>query len=108
MTEGKKEDLEEFSALARRLRGADLSADSAVRETLKTRLLARGARPARRIPFYAWLLPAAAAAAALFLVLAPHKTAESPAYAASYGLQDDGYAQCGRQGLGDHLAGSRF
>jgi len=107
MTEENKEDLGEFNGLAARLRGADLSADSLVREPLKERLLARAGRGERRLPLFAWLLPAAAAAA-LFFVLGPRKAMETPAYTSSYSLPDDGYAQCGRRGLDDYQAGERF
>lgn len=106
MTEN-KEDFGEFSALARRLKDADLSADSRVKEGLRARLLARAARPSRRMPVFAWLLPAAAAAA-LFIIFGTRKVMETPVSGPSYVLPDDGYAQCGRQGLGDYLAGSRF
>ena len=102
-----KEDLGgEFAGLEARLRGADLAADSRVRNALKARLLA-ARRPGRRVPELAWLLPAFAAAA-LFFMFCPRKAAEAPGYGYSYGLPDDGYAACGRRGLEDFGAGERF
>ncbi len=104
------EDFKEFGGLAERLRRTDLSGESRVRNTLRTSLLDRAERPRRRAPALAWLLPAAAAAGLFFLFgPRPEKAApENPAYASAYGLQDDGYGLCGRQGLGDYQAGERF
>lgn len=102
-------DEREFDGLARRLRGADLSADTPVKHALKARLLA-ARRPERRVPVFAWLVPAFAAAA-LFVTFGPRPAApraEPAAVASPYGLPDDGYGPCGRRGLGDYMAAERF
>ena len=102
-----KEDIGgEFAGLEARLRGADLSADSRVRYALKARLLARARRPERRLPVFAWFVPAFAAAA-LFFMFGPRKAAVAPVYGYSYDMPDDGYGDCGRRGLGDFEAGER-
>ena len=106
-----KDGFEEFGGLADRLRSADLSGESRVKEGLRARLLARAARRERRLPALAWLVPAFAAAA-LFVVFGPRP--QKPAapvavtYAAAYALPDDGYGPCGRMGLGDYEASARF
>lgn len=103
-------DEREFAGLERRLRGADLSADSSVKDSLKARLLARARRPERRVPVLAWLVPAFAAAA-LFVTFGPRPAvppAEPAAAASPYSLPDDGYGPCGRRGLGDFMASERF
>ncbi len=101
-------EFKEFGGLADRLRRADLSGESRVRNTLRESLLDRAESRRRRVPAYAWLLPAAAAAA-LFVMFGPGRRPAEPAGSfASYALPDDGYAQCGRRGLGDYLAESRF
>lgn len=106
-----KEDIGgEFAGLEARLRGADLSADSRIQYALRARLLAKARRPERRWPSPAWLVPAFAAAAAL-LLLWPRGGRAVPvslAAAPGYELADDGYAECGRRGLGDTSARSRF
>lgn len=109
----KEENLDEreFAGLERRLRGADLSVDSRVKDVLKARLLAKARRPVRRVPVLAWLVPAFAAAA-LFVTFGPRPEpalVELAAVAASpYSLPDDGYGPCGRRGLGDFQASERF
>lgn len=103
-------DEREFAGLERRLRGADLSADSAVKDVLKARLLARARRPERRVPVLAWLAPAFAAAA-LFVTFGPRPQPQASALTAGaspYSLPDDGYGLCGRRGLGDFMASDRF
>ena len=103
-------DEREFAGLERRLRSADLSADSSVKDALKARLLAKARRPERRVPVFAWLGPAFAAAA-LFVTFGPRPepARTEPAAAASpYSLPDDGYGPCGRRGLGDFMASERF
>ncbi len=100
----------EFAGLAQRLRGADLSADSRVKDVLKARLLVRARRPERRVPVLAWLVPAFAAAA-LFVTFGPRPEPAAPALTAAaspYSLPDDGYGPCGRRGLGDFQAAERF
>lgn len=104
-------DGKEFAGLELRLRSADLSADSAVKDALRARLLARARQP-ERLPVFAWLAPAFAAAA-LFVAFGPRPgTAPGApaltAAASTYGLPDDGYGPCGRRGLGDVLASERF
>lgn len=105
-----KEDIGgEFAGLEARLRGADLSADSRVRYALKARLLPKARRPERRLPALAWLVPVFAAAAALLLW--PRGGREVPvslAAAPGYEMPDDGYAECGRRGLGEAAASARF
>jgi hypothetical protein len=102
-------DFKQFSSLARRLKRADYSGESRVRDTLKTSLLDRSERRRRRFPVLAWLAPVAVAAAVLLMVDLRHKKPEAPVYtSASYNLPDDGYGQCGRQGLGDYQAAGRF
>lgn len=108
----KEENFEEreFAGLERRLRSADLSADSSVKDALKARLLAKARRPERRVPVFAWLVPAFAAAA-LFVIFGPRPEPPPPALTAGaspYGLPDDGYGPCGRRGLGDFMASERF
>jgi hypothetical protein len=103
-------DEKEFDGLARRLRGADLSADSRVKDVLKARLLAKARRQERRVPVLAWLVPAFAAAA-LFVTFGPRPEpapAALTAAASPYSLPDDGYGPCGRRGLGDFQAAERF
>ncbi|HCC46648.1 MAG TPA: hypothetical protein DEQ38_00795 [Elusimicrobia bacterium] len=103
-------DEKEFAGLERRLRSADLSGDSSVKDVLKARLLARARRPGRRLPVFAWLAPAFAAAA-LFVTFGPRpepQPAALTAGASPYSLPDDGYGPCGRRGLGDFQASERF
>lgn len=104
------EEFKEFGGLAERLRRTDFSCESRVKDTLRESLLDRAERPRRRVPALAWLLPVAAAAALLVIFgPRPHRAApEGAVYAAAYALTDDGYAQCGRRGLGDYQADSRF
>lgn len=104
------EDFKEFGGLAERLRRTDLSAESRVKDTLRESLLDRAERPRRRAPALAWLLSAAAAAGLFFMFRPRPQRAEHQAvlYAAAYSLPDDGFAQCGRRGLGDYQADSRF
>lgn len=104
------EDYKEFGGLPDRLRRADFSGESRVKNTLRESLLDRAERPRRRLPVLAWLVPAAAAAA-LFFMFGPRPRKAAPrefTASAAYSLPDDGYAQCGRRGLGDYLADSRF
>ena len=102
-------DFRQFSNLARRLKHSYYSGESRVRDTLRTSLLDRQERRRRGFPIFAWLVPAAAAAAVLLMVNLRHNKPEAPAYtSASYTLPDDGYGPCGRQGLGDYQAGDRF
>lgn len=108
----KEENLDEreFAGLEHRLRSADLSGDSRVKDALKARLLAKARRPARRVPVFAWLAPAFAAAA-LFVTFGPRPEPPQAALTASaspYSLPDDGYGPCGRRGLGDFMASERF
>lgn len=103
-------DEREFAGLERRLRGADLGSDSSVKDALKARLLAKARRPERRMPVFAWLVPAFAAAA-LFVTFGPRPeppATEPAAEASPYSLPDDGYGPCGRRGLGDYTASERF
>jgi hypothetical protein len=97
----------ELSRLEARLRRADFSGESQVRDVLKERLLDPQARR-RRTPVLAWLVPAAAAAALLVMFAPRHKAPAPAAQGASYSLPDDGYGACGRQGLQDYQAGERF
>jgi hypothetical protein len=103
-------DFKEFAGLARRLKRSSFSNESRVKDTLRGSLLDRQERRRRRgFPVFAWLVPAAAAAAVLLMVNLRHNKPEAPVYtAASYTLPDDGYGQCGRQGLGDYQAEGRF
>ncbi len=104
-------DEREFAGLERRLRNADLSADSPVKDALKARLLAKARRQERRVPVFAWLVPAFAAAA-LFVTFGPRpepaRSEPTAAAASPYSLPDDGYGPCGRRGLGDYMAAERF
>jgi len=104
---GDKNGEEEFPGLAARLRRADLSGESRVKDALKERLLAKAERRTRRSPFV-WLLPAAALAAVIITLAVRHEPLPAGALAASYNLPSDGYDECGRQGLEDYLSGSRF
>ena len=103
------DDFRQFSNLARRLKRSDYSGESRVRDTLRTSLLDRPSRRRRGFPVFAWLVPAAAAAAVAVVFNLRHNKAEAPVYTpASYSLPDDGYGQSGRQGLGDYQAEDRF
>ncbi len=102
-----EEDFKDFSGLAGRLKRADFSGESRVRDTLKGSLLDRAERRGRRRPFV-WLLPVAALAAVLLMVNVRQKPLAAPAPAASYNLTADGYGECGRQGLGDYMAEGRY
>ena len=103
-------DFKQFSNLARRLKRSDYSGESRVKDVLRSSLLDRQERRSRRgFPVFAWLVPAAAAAALLLMVNLRHKKPEPGVYTpASYSLPDDGYGQSGRQGLGDYQAADRF
>jgi len=103
------EEFREFSGLAGRLRRADFSGESRVKDLLKESLLAGAERRGSRNPFV-WLVPAAALAAALIVVVnvRHNKPLPAPAPGASYSLPSDGYGECGRQGLGDYMAEGRF
>lgn len=102
-------DFRQFSNLARRLKRPDFSGESRVKDVLRGSLLDPSTRRRRGFPVFAWLVPAAAAAAVLVMVSLRHNKAAAPAYtSASYTLPDDGYGPCGRQGLGDYLAAERF
>lgn len=90
----------EFPGLAERLRRADFSGESRVKDVLKERLLAQAGRRSRGSPFM-WLLPAAALAAALLVLNVRREPLPAGTPAASYNLFSDGYGECGRQGLGD-------
>lgn len=97
----------DMGRLEQKLRRADFSGESRVRDTLRERLLDPEARPRRRAPALAWLVPAAAAAA-LLLVFSPRHKPAPAAYGQSYSLPDDGYGACGRRGLQDYGAGEKF
>ncbi len=96
-----------FSGLAERLRRADFAGESRVRDVLKERLSAKAGKPRRRGVFV-WLAPAAALAAGLLIVNIGKEPPPALAPEASFNLPDDGYAECGRQGLEDVLSGERF
>lgn len=103
-------DFREFGGLADRLKRSDFSGESRVKNTLRERLLDRAETRRRRVPAFAWLLPAAAAAV-LFVMFGPGRKAAEPeaaAYASAYNLPDDGYGACGRTGLEDFQAGERY
>jgi len=105
------EEFGEFTGLAGLLGRIDPSAQSRVRDSLKERLLNRAAERARPRPFARlWLLPAAAAVlAALFLTTDIRRGAPAAAaYLPSYDVPSDGYAECGRRGLGNYLSETRF
>jgi len=107
-----KEDMDkefgELAGVAARLRRSDFTAESRVKDVLKERLLARAEKKSRRSAFM-WLIPAAAMAAALIMVVnVRHKPLPDGTQAAAYNLPTDMYADCGRQGLGDMLAAERF
>jgi hypothetical protein len=97
----------EFPGLDARLRRADFSGESRVKDSLKERLLAKAEKRSGRRPVM-WLLPAAALAAALIVMNVRRETPRGEAPAASYNLPTDGYGECGRQGLADYMAGERF
>ncbi len=103
----------EMCRLERKLRRADFSGESLVKDTLKRSLIDREERPRRRVPALAWLVPAAVAAA-LLVVFAPRHRKAAPAapeavsYASAYSLPDDGYGACGRMGLGEERPGESF
>lgn len=101
----------EYASLERRLRNADLSADSRVKDVLKARLLSKARRPALRVPVFAWLAPVFAVAA-LFFLLGPRRAAAPAGSAAnsgySYSMPDDAYGECGRRGLAGGAEPARF
>lgn len=107
MNEKTDGEFSEFPGLAARLRRADFTDESRVRDALKERLLAKAEKRSRRNPFL-WLVPAAALAAALIMVTGRQAPLPEGTRAASYDLPSDLYADCGRQGLGDMLAAERF
>jgi len=107
MNEKKDGEFGEFPGLAERLRRADFTGESRVKDVLKERLLAKAEKQGRRSVFV-WLLPAAALAAALIVVNVRHKQLPEGAQAASFALPSDGYGACGRQGLADYMAEERF
>lgn len=107
MNEKKDGEFGEFPGLAERLRRADFTGESRVRESLKERLLAKAEKRSRRGVFV-WLVPAAALAAVMIMLAVRHEPLPAGTLAASYDLPADGFAECGRQGLGDYLAASRF
>lgn len=100
MKENKEGEFGEFPGLAERLRRADFTGESRVKDALKERLLAKAEKRGRR-GAYLWLVPAAALAAGLIMLNVRHKPAADGAQAASYNLPYDGYGACGRQGLSD-------
>ncbi len=109
------DEFKEFGGLADRLAKADFTGDSRVKAALRSRLLEKQAE-GRASGWHAWrawwLLPAAAAAGVMMLVVnVGHKRpGPAPAYTAGagYALPDDGYGACGRMGLGDITAEERF
>ncbi len=107
MKENKDGEFGEFPGLAERLRRADFSGESRVKDLLKERLLAKAEKRGRRAA-YLWLVPASALAAALFMMDLKHRPAPGPSQAASYALPSDGYAECGRRGLADYTEEGRF
>lgn len=100
-------EFKEFGGLADRLKRSDFSGESRVRNTLRERLLDRAEARRRRVPAFAWLLPAAAAAV-LLLWPRGQEVPVTLAAAPGYELADDGYSQCGRRGLGDVYGAARF
>lgn len=107
MNEKNDGEFSEFPGLAERLRRADFTGESRVKDVLKERLLAKAERRSRRSAFV-WLVPAAALAAVMITLAVRHEQLPAGALAASYNLPADGYYECGRQGLEDYLSGSRF
>lgn len=107
MSENNDGEFSEFPGLAERLRRADFTGESRVKDVLKERLLAKAGNRGRRGVFV-WLLPAAALAAALIVVNVSRKQLPETAQAASFTLPSDGYGACGRQGLADYMAEERF
>ena len=108
MNEKTEGDFKEFPGLADRLRRADFTGESRVRDVLKKRLLAKAEKRSRRYAFI-WLLPAAAAlAAALLMVNVRHRPLPGAESGASYRLPSDAYSECGRQGLADYTEVGRF
>ncbi len=101
-------EFDEFGGLAERLGRADFSGESRVKDILKERLLER-AEKWRSRSLFVWLLPAAAALAAVLITLNVRRgPLPGPERAPSYELPADGYGECGRQGLGDYMAEGRF
>jgi hypothetical protein len=107
MNEDMDKEFGELSGVAARLRRADFTGESRVKDALKERLLAKAEKKSRRSAFF-WLVPAAAMAAALIMVTGRQAPRPEGGQAASYNLPSDLYADCGRQGLGDMLASERF
>ena len=108
MKEDTDKEFGELAGVAARLRRSDFTGESRVKDALKERLLARAEKKSRRSAFF-WLVPAAAMAAALVLMVnVRRERLPDLTEAASYNLPTDLYADCGRQGLGDMLAGERF
>lgn len=104
------EEFKEFGGLPDRLKRSDFSGESRVKNTLRQSLLDRAVTRRRRVPAFAWLVPAAAAAA-LFVMFGPGRKPAAPEAAPSfsaYALPDDGYGACGRMGLEDFQAGERY
>lgn len=104
------EEFKEFGGLPDRLKRSDFSGESRVRNTLRESLLDRAVARRRRVPAFAWLVPAVAAAA-LFVMFGPGRRPAAPeavTYSPGYALPDDGYGACGRTGLEDFQAGERY
>ena len=101
-------EFKEFGGLAERLGRADFSGESRVKDVLKERMLERAGKR-RNSSLFVWLLPAAAALAAVIITLNVRRGAPpGPERAPSYELSSDGFGECGRQGLGDYMAEGRF
>ncbi len=109
------DEFKEFGGLAGKLAKADFTSDSRVKAALRSRLLEKqGAARGRGWQAWRawWLLPAAAAAGVMMLVVNVGHKRPGPAAAytagAGYALPDDGYGACGRRGMGDIMAEERF
>jgi hypothetical protein len=97
----------DLGGLAGRLKRADFSGESRVKDVLRESLLGRAERQSRRSAF-AWLVPAAVLAAAAVAAVTLWPVPRHGAAAAAYNLASDGYGECGRQGLEDYMAEGRF
>ena len=108
MNEKMDGEFKDLSGLAERLGRADFSRESLVKDSLKERVLER-AEKRRGRSLFIWLLPAAAALAAMLIMFNARRVPQpGPERAPSYELPFDGFGECGRQGLGDYMAGGRY
>lgn len=111
MTDRNREEFGELAGVADLLGRIDPSVQSRVKASLKARLLSRAAEKAEHRPYARlWLVPAFAAALAVFFIATTdrRRAAQAPEYSPFYAIPSDGCGESGRGGLGDYLSAERF